>query len=210
MKIIGVEGGVGNTLFLSGMYGFSKLMFSLISSFFLIDLLGRRKSLSIGITCQMLSHIYIGVFVKVYQEGQVSQSASEAAIAAIFVHAFGYAVGLFILPYVFGGELWPTRIRSFGGAVGQTFHWLFLYAIKFSLPSLLSSTHNWGAFIFFAGWCLIALIYVYLMIPEVSGLSVEEIDAIFRGPWFNAYKHGKTPVIVGSESPADESSCEPR
>ncbi|KAF4930548.1 Quinate permease [Colletotrichum fructicola] len=210
MKIIGVEGGVGNTLFLSGMYGFSKLMFSLISSFFFIDLLGRRKSLFIGITCQMLSHIYIGAFVKVHQEGQVSQSASEAAIAAIFVHAFGYAVGLFILPYVFGGELWPTRIRSFGGAVGQTFHWLFLYAIKFSLPSLLSSTHNWGAFIFFAGWCFIALIYVYLMIPEVSGLSVEEIDAIFRGPWFNAYKHFKTPVIVGSESPADESSREPR
>ncbi len=31
-------------------------------------------------------------------------------------------LGLFILPYVFGGELFPNRLRSFGGALSQCFH----------------------------------------------------------------------------------------
>lgn len=93
--------------------------------------------------------------------------------------------------------MWPDRIRSFGGALGQTFHWTFIYAIKFSLPSILSSMDNWGAFIFFAGWCFIALVYVYLMVPEVAGLNIEDMDDIFNGPWFSAYKRGKVLTVEG-------------
>jgi len=75
--------------------------------------------------------------------------------------------------------------------------------MAYGTPSLLSKTHNWGAFIFFAGWCFISLFYVYLMVPETAGLSVEEIDDVFKGPWFNAYKRSKRPAIItdlGSEN----------
>jgi hypothetical protein len=47
---------------------------------------------------------------------------------------------------------------------------------------------NWGAFLFFAGWCFLGLLYVFFMVPEVSGLTVEEIDTLFKGPWFNAWR----------------------
>lgn len=219
MSIIGIGGSNGESIFLSGMYGFSKFWFSLIASFFFIDALGRRRSLFIGIAFQMVSHIYIGVYIKYHQEGSVSDSASQAAVAALFIHAFGYAVGtlrtlhikrgprltillpgLFILPYVFGGELWPNHLRSFGGAISQTFHWLFIYAIKFSIPSILKSMDNWGAFLFFAGWCFLALLYVFFMVPELSGLSVEEIDTLFKGPWFNAWRVSKVDSLHGAEN----------
>ncbi|CAH0017048.1 unnamed protein product [Clonostachys rhizophaga] len=188
MKLLGHSSDTQYSIFLSSMYAFSKLWFSLIASFFFIDIVGRRRSLFIGIAFQTISHIYIAVFIKYQQQGQTNAASGQAAIAALFVHAFGYAVGLFILPYVFGGELWPDRIRSFGGAVGQTFHWLFIFAIKQSLPSLLHNTNNWGAFLFFAGWCVLGLIYIYLMVPEIAGLSVEEVDKIFEGSWLNAIK----------------------
>jgi hypothetical protein len=109
--------------------------------------------------------------------------------------------GLYILPYVFGAELWPNRIRSFGSALSQCFHWLFIFAMAYGSPSLLAQTHNWGAFLFFAGWCLISAIYVYFMVPEIAGLSVEEIDHLFTGSWFNAHKRSKrlkpSDVVVG-------------
>lgn len=63
--------------------------------------------------------------------------------------------------------------------------------MSFALPSLLANTHDWGAFIFFAGWCGLSIVYVYLVVPEVSGLSVEELDSLFTGPWFSAYKQKK-------------------
>lgn len=55
--------------------------------------------------------------------------------------------------------------------------------MTFALPSLLSRADNWGAFVFFASWCAAALLYVYLLVPEIAGLSVEEIEHIFNGPW---------------------------
>lgn len=56
--------------------------------------------------------------------------------------------------------------------------------MTYALPSLLTRTDNWGAFIFFAAWCAAGLIYVYLLVPEIAGLTVEEIDKIFKGSWF--------------------------
>ncbi|KPI37838.1 Hexose transporter HXT15 [Cyphellophora attinorum] len=199
VNIISPGGGTTRNIFLSGMYGFSKFWFSLISSFLFIDALGRRNSLFIGTALQAISDIYIGAFVKCQQDGSVSTAASQGAIAMLFVHAFGYAVGLLTLPYVFGGELWPNHIRSFGGALSQTFHWLFIYAMKFSVPSLLKETDDWGAFIFFASWCLISLVYVFFCVPEVAGLSVEEIEEVFKGSWFNAYKRSKAAIWQGVE-----------
>ncbi|KAK5994504.1 Quinate permease-like protein [Cladobotryum mycophilum] len=191
LKIIGSAGDTSRNLFLSGMYTMSKFFFALIASFFFVDALGRRKSLFVGITCQMLSDLYMGLYVRAQQKGHVPDAASQTALAAVFIQAFGYSIGLLTLPYVFAGELWPTRIRSFGAAMSQCFHRLFIYAMSFGLPSLLESTDNWGAFLFFSGWCFLSLLYVFLVIPEVAGLSVEELDRLFTGPWFNAYKRRK-------------------
>ena len=95
MSIIGIgtEGGTDEQIFLSGMYGLSKFFMSILASFFLIDALGRRKSLFIGISLQMVSHIYLGVYIKFHQAGPVPTAASHAAVAALFIHALGYAIG---------------------------------------------------------------------------------------------------------------------
>ena len=99
MSMVGqASGDKGENIFLGGMYGLAKLFFTLISSFFFIDALGRRKSLLVGVAIQGLSHIYIGAFIKKSQEGPVSEESSQAAIAALFIHAFGYAVGKFPHP----------------------------------------------------------------------------------------------------------------
>lgn len=113
-------------------------------------------------------------------------------------------VGLLILPYVFGGELWPNRLRSFGSALSQCFHWLFYYGMNFAMPDLLKTMDNWGAFIFFAGWCFIALLYVFFMVPEIAGLSMEEMDDIFKGSWFGAWRTvpRKQHTIAAEASPS--------
>ena len=74
--------------------------------------------------------------------------------------------GLYTLPYLFGAELWPNRVRSFGGALSQGFHWLFYFGITKATPSLLSSMAIWGAFVFFVAWCTLAFLYGVFCIPE--------------------------------------------
>lgn len=93
LEVVGLAGSSTRNLFLNGMYTLAKFFFSLLASFFFIDALGRRNSLFFGVTLQMLSDIYLAAYIKVQHENRASQGASEAALAAIFVHALGYSVG---------------------------------------------------------------------------------------------------------------------
>ena len=111
LKVIGLSGSTKRNLFLSGMYAVTKLGFIIIASFRLIDILGRRKSLFVGITLKLVSDVYIGVrgkhrkaeeectltclqvYIKYKQVGEASKEAGEAGTAALFIHAFGYAIG---------------------------------------------------------------------------------------------------------------------
>lgn len=93
LSLVGVKGGTSYSLLIAAMYGVVKFFYTVIASFFFVDAIGRRNSLFLGITIQMLSDIYIGVYVKFKQAGPVPTSAGQAALAAIFIHGFGYAVG---------------------------------------------------------------------------------------------------------------------
>lgn len=99
----------------------SKFFYTLIASFFFIDALGRRKSLFIGITIQMISDTYLGVFLKYKQAGPVASGSSQGAIAAIYIHGFGYAVG-------------KSSDTTFNMAHDSHFQ-VCLYFLTFSVPS---------------------------------------------------------------------------
>lgn len=170
----------------TGLYTIAKLVCCVAASLFFIDLVGRRKSLILGISVQIICHSYLAGYLKVYQtqKESINKGSADAALAFVYIHAFGWAIGLYSLPYLFGAELWPNKIRSFGGALSQCFHWLFYFAITKATPSLLGGLHQWGAFVLFIGFCVLALFYTFFMIPETVGLSLEEINRIFERPLF--------------------------
>lgn len=89
--------------------------------------------------------------------------------------------------------------------MSQTFHWLFIYAMQYSMPSILSAFHQWGAFLFFGAWCVVAIIYTFLMVPEVSGLTVEEIEDTFKGSWFVAYQTSRRRRVIEGRDDAEGS-----
>jgi hypothetical protein len=49
---------------------------------------------------------------------------------------------------------------------------------------MLKGMDNWGTFLFFAGGCFVSLFYVFVGVPETSGLSLENIDKLFEGPFW--------------------------
>lgn len=105
LEIVGLAGNSTRNLFLNGMYTLSKFFFSLFASFFFIDALGRRNSLFVGVALQLISDIYLAVYIKAQQDDPISYGASEAALASIFIHSFGYTIGK-------TQESWSSWIRS--------------------------------------------------------------------------------------------------
>lgn len=59
---------------------------------------------------------------------------------------------------------------------------------------------TWGAFLFFAVWCAIAIVYAYILVPETAGRALENIDELFERPWYMMRKAAVAKVQDDGES----------
>jgi hypothetical protein len=82
-------------------FGIVKFCSALICAFFLIDFLGRKKSLMTGISLQFISMLYMAIFLVIDKgvahegapQSASQRAAAKGAIAMIYVSGFGWALG---------------------------------------------------------------------------------------------------------------------
>ncbi|KAL3486844.1 general substrate transporter [Aspergillus germanicus] len=180
--------GNATSLVSSGAYGIVKLVFTMAFTWGLIDYLGRRRCALLGLSLQLAAHIYLASYMGVLRPSEsnepVNKSTSNAAIASIFVYAVGWSVGLCTIPYLYGTEIFPTRIRNVSYAVSMSLHWFFQFAVVRVTPNMFVSLHNWGAYLFWAAVCFVGLIVLGIWMPETKGVPIERMGELFDGPWY--------------------------
>ncbi|GJC79071.1 quinate permease [Colletotrichum liriopes] len=210
---LGIQGEEGRLL-ATGVYAIVKFVSVLVFSVFVIDFIGRRRSLITGVSLQIATLLFVGVYLKVtngrsaeeISGSPASRRASEASIAAIYLHAIAWSIGWFSIPYLVSAEVFPIRIRSLCVSVLMAFHWAFYFGCSRAMPSLLAATERYGAFIFFAAVCSVSLVYVYLAMPETSGRSLESMESLFSRPWYTVHKvaYPKAEDLAAAAAPRDE------
>ncbi|EUC49713.1 hypothetical protein COCMIDRAFT_32930 [Bipolaris oryzae ATCC 44560] len=208
---LGIEGEEARFL-ATGLYGIVKFVSVLVFSIFVIDFIGRRRSLMLGITLQILTLTFVGAYLGVtngmsaadIEASASATAASKASIVAIFIHAVAWSIGWFSIPYLVSAEVFPVRIRSLNVSILMAFHWAFYFGCSRAMPSLLAATDRYGAFVFFASICCMSLIYVYFALPETAGRSLESLDKLFQRPWYTvrrvAYPTGDDLADGGARS----------
>lgn len=120
----------------------------MICAFFLVDLIGRKRSLSAGITIQLISMLYIAIFLLIDKDiGKVAQSASQkhaamGAIVMIYFSGFGWALGWNSIQYLINSEIYPLRLRALGGSFAMTFHFANQYGNSKVCPNRVYSIYH--------------------------------------------------------------------
>ncbi|CAK7894229.1 high-affinity glucose transporter 1 [[Candida] anglica] len=196
MSLVGITG--VKSLEMTAVLGVVKFVSAYLAAFFLIDFLGRRRSLYIGISIQLITILYFAIFLTVVpqaaEKGAVlthsQDMAGKAALAALFLSGTGWTMGFNSIQYLLGSELFPLRIRSFAQSLVMVIHFANQYGNSKALPKMLLAMNNFGAFYFFVGVMAISLCWVYFFIPEVSGRSLESIEEIFSLPWYVIGRRG--------------------
>lgn len=99
--LLGIKG-QEQGLLVSAVFGCVKLGAALICALFLVDFIGRKRSLLIGITLQSIAMTYIAGFLTSVPKMGVDESyvlpeslkgVSEGAVAMIYLSGFGWALG---------------------------------------------------------------------------------------------------------------------
>lgn len=167
----------------SGAYGVVKLVFTMVFTWGMVDVLGRRPSFITGLALQCITHIYMAVYTAIWIDGN-NKNASNAAVASIFIYAVGWSIGLCTVQYLYGTEIYPTRIRGACYAVNMMIHWFFQFAIVRVTPNMFVSLNIWGAYVFWAVVCAVGLVVLGLWAPETKGVPMERMTELFDGPWY--------------------------
>ena len=166
----------------------------------LIDVIGRRRCFLAGLGLQLAAHIYMAVYMSLQPAVAGNKPASDAAIASVFIYAVGWSIGLCTVQYLYGTEVFPTRIRSVSYASSMALHWFFQFAVVRVTPNMFVSLNVWGAYIFWALICGSGFIILGLWAPETKGVPMERMGELFQGHWWMGFRAKLGPRRIEDES----------
>lgn len=162
-----------------------------------IEKLGRRQSLLLGAAFEA-SCSFIVAFVGHYQTApkgtplseitSTQKTAGNVFIAFAILHLLGYSCTWGPVPWVFLSENYPQYIRAKSISLGSASNWLWNFLLSYFSNKIAT---QYGPFIMliFGSVLVFAFFYVYFMIPEVKGLSLESVEILYTQnipPWKSA------------------------
>lgn len=163
--------GMGNdsALLSSAGIGLINLVFTMLGVF-LIDKMGRRFLM------------YVGSFGYIVSLSAVAYAFFTEAFGGfmvplwLFVFIAAHAIGQGAVIWVFISEIFPNEVRAAGQSLGSSTHWILAALIASVFPSLASTFGGGPIFAFFAAMMVLQLLFVWRMMPETKGASLEELE----------------------------------
>ncbi|KAJ5097026.1 hypothetical protein N7456_007747 [Penicillium angulare] len=170
-----------SSLFATGIYGTVKVVATAIFLFIGIDRWGRKNSLIGGAAWMAAMMFIIGAVLATHPPNPDStsvSSASTAMVAMIYLYVIGYSFSWGPTPWVYLGEIFPTRLRSYGVGLGAAVQWLFNFVITEVTPRAINQI-GWRTFLMFGVFCTAMGIFVAIFVKETKGRTLEDMDLIF-------------------------------
>jgi sugar porter (SP) family MFS transporter len=194
--------GQNEKLFATAIFGVVKLVAALMCAFFLVDVIGRKRSLAIGIFLQALSMMYVAIFLTVAGDkdstdySSSEKHASVGAIVMIYISGFGWAMGWNTMQYLLNAEMYPLRIRAISSSLVMCFHFVNQYGNSRAVPNMLlkpslGGMGPAGTFWLFTVITAIGGLWAWFFIPETAGRSLESMDRLFTLKWYQIGTKGQ-------------------
>lgn len=147
--------------------GAVNLLFT-ITGWYLIDRFGRKALMYLG---------SIGYIVSLSLIAFSFNSADKSMIVYyVFLFIAAHAVGQGAVIWVFLSELFPNSVRASGTSFGCLTHWVFAALVAQVFPFFAANVAGTYIFGFFAVMMVLQLLYVWKMMPETKGVSLEDME----------------------------------
>ena len=168
----------------------------------MVETWGRRPLLLFGAIGMAVSQFLVaGIGTGA---GIANLAAQRALIAFVCIYIFFFACSWGPCAWVVTGEIFPLKVRAKALSMTTASNWLLNWAIAYSTPYLVNDgpgDANLGAKVFFiwGGFCFICTFFVWALIYETKGLSLEQVDEMYaKVP--NAWKSkGFVPTVSFQE-----------
>ena len=164
--------GMGNPMFQTVLMGIINITFTLVAVF-TVEKVGRKPLLiteSLGMAAGA-----IGVALS-----NVVSLPALVPVVSIMVYSACFMFSWGPICWVYISELFPNTIRSQATAIAVAFQWIFNFLVSSTFVPLYNYSH-FLAYALYGGICIIAAVFVWRLVPETKGKTLEQMTALWRG-----------------------------
>jgi sugar porter (SP) family MFS transporter len=147
---------------------------------YMVEKLGRRNLLLMGAIGMCVCQYIVAITGTVSDAADLS--AQKASIAFVCIYIFFFASSWGPVAWVVTGELFPLKARAKCLSMTTASNWLLNWAIAYSTPYMVDADHaNLQSKVFFVwgSFCFVCIAFVFFMIYETKGLSLEQVDELY-------------------------------
>ena len=170
-RIFESAGAEGGGMMQTVIMGIINIAFTLIA-IFTVDKFGRKPLLIIGSLGMALGAIGVAVCDTLGLEG-IIPVMSVIVYSAFFMMSWGPICWVLI------AEIFPNTIRGVAVAIAVAFQWIFNFIVSSTFPSMYEFSPAF-AYGLYAAMCIISAIFVWKMVPETKGKSLEDMTKLWR------------------------------
>jgi sugar porter (SP) family MFS transporter len=97
-------------------------------------------------------------------------------LGAILLYVAFFALGMGPGPWLIISEIFPNKIRGRAASIATSTLWSGTLLVTFTFLSLVKVLNLWGTFAIYGALSFVCLIYVWKMVPETKGRTLEQIQ----------------------------------
>ncbi|KAK2731559.1 hypothetical protein FQN55_004661 [Onygenales sp. PD_40] len=166
------------SLLATGVVGILEFLFT-VPAVLWVDKFGRKTILITGAIGMAACHFIVAGIIGAYSDKwDEHRAAGWVAVAFVWVFIINFAYSWGPVAWIIASEVFPLSMRAKGVGLGGSSNWLNNFAVAVSTSPFIAAS-NFGAFIFFGCVTTVGAIYVYFLVPETKGLTLEEMDELF-------------------------------
>jgi MFS transporter, sugar porter (SP) family len=148
-----------------------------IVAILLIDRVGRRPLLLIGLIGMIISLAILGTAF--FLPG-LSTSLGLLSVISLMLYVGSFAIGLGPVFWLMISEIYPLRVRGRAMSTATIVNWGTNLLVAITFLSLIQLIGTSGTFWLYSIIGIIAWVFVYFLVPETKGKSLEEIEMQLR------------------------------
>ena len=164
--------GFDNPMMLTVFNGIINLGFTCVA-IFTVEKLGRKPLLIIGSLGMAIGAIGVAITFG-------NPQLQLVCMISIMVYSASFMFSWGPICWVLIAEVFPNTIRGAAVAIAVAFQWIFNWIVSTSFVPLANSMGYWFTYGLYGVICIIAAIFVWKLVPETKGKTLEDMSNLWR------------------------------
>ncbi|KAI9739923.1 MAG: hypothetical protein M1818_004979 [Claussenomyces sp. TS43310] len=155
-----------STSLVTGCFGIVKVLSCLLFVTVIVGRIGRKTAFMGGAAAMGTFMLIIAVLNATNPPSKKVTPSAIAAIIMTYCEAASYNMSWGPVSWLYLGEIFPTRLREIGIAIGSASQWLFNFALSEITPHAIRNI-GWRTFLMFAIFNYALVFYAFFVLKEV-------------------------------------------